>query len=248
MKAVMLAAGIGVRLYKGDDFPPKVLLRFGGKSLLQRHVEILRHLGVRELILGVGHLAEMIDAEIERIGADGFVRCVKNPHYKEGGITTLWALREEIAGGDPIILMDADVLYDHRLMERLTKFDGSAFVFDREIEPGDEPVKLCIRDGVIVDFHKQPTAAYDFVGEWVGFIRFAPDVAEKLPDAVAPYIDAGETDTLYEQSIRDLVQSLPAGTFAIEDITGLPWTEIDFQEDVRRAELEILPRLEDLPR
>ena len=247
MKAVMLAAGLGLRFEQGDNFPPKVLLRFGGKSLLQRHVEILRHLGVRELILGVGHLAGMIDDEIDRIGVNGYVRCVHNPQYKEGGITTLWALREEISSGDSIILMDADVLYDHRLMSRLTDCDGSAFVYDREFEPGDEPVKLCIRDGVIVDFHKQPTEAYDSCGEWVGFIRFAPDVAVQLPNAVAPYIEAGETDTLYEQSIRDLVQSLPAGTFAIEDITGLPWTEIDFQEDLHRAEQEILPRLEELP-
>jgi hypothetical protein len=36
MKVVMLAAGIGSRLgLAGTDHPAKVLLRFGGKSLLQ---------------------------------------------------------------------------------------------------------------------------------------------------------------------------------------------------------------------
>jgi choline kinase len=31
--------------------------------------------------------------------------------------------------------------------------------------------------------------------------------------------------------------------FDYEDITGLPWIEIDFEEDIRKAEAEILPKL-----
>ena len=50
MKAVMLAAGIGSRL--GSDIaepPPKILLRFGGKSLLEYHIESLQRQGIGEL-------------------------------------------------------------------------------------------------------------------------------------------------------------------------------------------------------
>ena len=44
MKAVMLAAGIGARLgFTATEPPPKVLLSFGGKSLLQYHIKILKH-------------------------------------------------------------------------------------------------------------------------------------------------------------------------------------------------------------
>ena len=61
MKAVMLAAGKGVRLGNSDsELLPKVLLQFGGKTLLQRHVEILRCLGVDELVIGVGYPAEEV--------------------------------------------------------------------------------------------------------------------------------------------------------------------------------------------
>ena len=43
MKAVMLAAGIGVRLGNSETRNvPKVLLRFGGESLLQRHIDYSR--------------------------------------------------------------------------------------------------------------------------------------------------------------------------------------------------------------
>jgi choline kinase len=32
------------------------------------------------------------------------------------------------------------------------------------------------------------------------------------------------------------------------DVTGLPWTEVDFAEDLRRAETQILPKIESLGR
>ena len=50
----MLAAGVGRRL--GDaSLPPKVLLRFGGKTLLERHAAILRHCGIERVDLIVGY-------------------------------------------------------------------------------------------------------------------------------------------------------------------------------------------------
>src|SRR3546814_11304141 len=119
MKAGMLAAGIGARLDKGPDFPPKVLMRFGGKSLLHRHVDILRFLGVRELVLGVGYRAEAIDAEIAALDAGAFVRTVMNPDFRLGPITTLSSPFDAIACGEPLVFLYGDVLYAHRVMARL---------------------------------------------------------------------------------------------------------------------------------
>ncbi len=46
-----------------------------------------------------------------------------------------------------------------------------------------------------------------------------------------------------EEAIRNvLLASLP-GRIGFEDVTNLPWIEIDFAEDVMRAERTILPRL-----
>ena len=47
----------------------------------------------------------------------------------------------------------------------------------------------------------------------------------------------------YEEAIRDVLLTSPRRTFAFEDITGLPWIEIDFAADVDRAEAEILSRI-----
>jgi choline kinase len=44
----------------------------------------------------------------------------------------------------------------------------------------------------------------------------------------------------YDDVLRRMVR---AGRFGHEDITGLPWTEIDFPADVERALREVLPAI-----
>ena len=46
-----------------------------------------------------------------------------------------------------------------------------------------------------------------------------------------------------EEAIRNVLLASTKGRFGVEDITGLPWIEIDFAEDIVRAETDILPRL-----
>jgi len=40
-----------------------------------------------------------------------------------------------------------------------------------------------------------------------------------------------------------VLKSEPVGTFNFEDVTGIPWTEIDFLADVTFAEEVIMPRI-----
>lgn len=242
MQAIMLAAGVGARLGRADA-PPKVLLEFGGRTLLARHIEILRGAGLATLVLGVGYEAERIAAEVERLQAGDFVRLVRNPDYRKGSITTLWALRDALRTGDSVLLMDADVLYDRRLIERLlATCHPNCFLLDRDIEPGEEPVKLGIRGGVPVDFHRRLEVPCDFYGESVGFFRFSPETVRKILGHAERRLKAGEENLWYEEAIRDAVRNEPAGAFGFEDVTGLPWVEIDFPEDVRKAEA-LLPEL-----
>jgi choline kinase len=244
----MLAAGVGQRLGNGADGPPKALLEFGGKSLLARHLEILRHFGIERVTIATGYKSSRIESEIARLGA-GFARCVLNPDYEAGSIVSLWSVRAALADGADILLMDADVLYDHRLIARLLESrQANCFLMDRDIEPGEEPVKLCVREGRLVDFHKRVAATYDFCGESVGFFRLSPSMAAKLAARAEEYVAGGRRGEWYEEAIRDLLLASAPGTFGYEDVTGLPWIEIDFPEDVARARDEILPRLADLPR
>jgi len=246
MIAVMLAAGTGSRLSGADETqPPKSLLRFAGRTLLARHIENLRALGVAQLVLVVGYRAGDIEEELRRLGAGDYVRLVENPDYRRGSLLSLWCAREALAGGGDVLFMDADVLYDRAILDRLLA-EGSAtcFPYDRRFEPGEEPVKLCLAGGRAVEFRKAiGDVACDEIGEWVGFIRMTPAFAAALAGSCRRLVDEGACDAPYEEAIRDVLLAGAGGAVAFADITGLPWIEIDFPEDVKRAAGHILPRM-----
>lgn len=241
----MLAAGVGVRLEStSSNPPPKVLLRFGGKSLLEYHLQILKRQGIDELVLGVGYEHTEIEREILILGAQDFVRTVFNEDYREGNIVTLWTLRDELCCGDTVLLMDADILYDEELPRRLINSPHrNCLLLDRDFEPGDEPVKICIRDGEIIEFRKWLSTGFDYCGESVGMFKLSSNVARSIIDQTQLYLGQKRFHEPYEETIRDVLLTSPRGTFAVEDITGLPWIEIDFSADVARAESTILPKI-----
>ena len=241
LSAIILAAGVGKRL---GEAAPKVTLAFGAKTLLERHIEALHANGVTDIAITVGHRADLIRGELTRIGALDRVALIDNPRYREGSIVSLWAQRARLAAGTTVLLMDGDVLYDRRMIARLLAAGPeNVLLLDQAIEPGDEPVKICLRDGAIVDFAKRPERDHDRHGESVGFFRFSPGMAASLAARVASYVESGQGAVEYEAAIRDLILAHP-DRFGCEDISDLPWTEIDFVADVARARQEILPRVE----
>lgn len=247
MRAALLAAGLGARL-RQKNLPPKILLRFLGQTLLERHLAILDHCGVERVDIAVGYRREMIAAEVARLMAEDRVTLHVNERFERGPILSLWTLADAFTSGDDVIFMDGDVLYDHRMMEALVLApSGNCFLMDRDIEEGEDPVKLCVKDGVLVDFHKKPRLVHDWWGEWIGFARFTPEIAAKIHDAAAGRIEAGGSDDIYEEAMRDVVLGEPPGTFDVVDVTGLPWVEIDFPEDWVKAKEVILPMLQPLP-
>jgi choline kinase len=237
MNAVMLAAGIGKRLNSVQQ-APKCLLKVGTKTLLQRHIENLKRLGIERMVLCTGYLADQVETELQRLGAGDFCETIVNSEFERGSMLSLWHVRRFLETGSDVLLMDADVLYDCRVLERLsTSSKSNVFLLDREFEPGDEPVKLCIAENRIVEFRKLIGADlnYDFAGESVGFFRFDPSTAKRLGQRAEYYIDQGLADQPYEEAIRDLLLETPDG-FDYEDVTGLAWIEIDFPEDIKGAE------------
>ena len=241
---IILAAGRGRRLGE-NGCGPKVLLEFEGRSLLERRLRTLEACGVRTVSISIGHEGDRIRAAVAAIASRLDVRFIENPRYGEGSLLSLLVQRPVLDSGRPVLVMDGDVLHDRRMIERLLGSRGEAVLLvDPELEPGDEPVKVCFRDDVIVDFRKRPEFPHDRHGESVGFFRFSPAMAAKLAARCQVLADAGGGMLEYEEAIRDLILEAPE-RFGAEDVGDLPWTEIDFPEDVDRARDVILPQLSD---
>ncbi len=243
--AVILAAGRGRRLGPDFDGKPKILLEFAGKTLLQRHLEMLERFEIGPVSLVVGYRGEAIEAELARIGRLQSVRLIDNPDWEQGSVVSLDCAADILQRGAPVLLMDGDVLYDHRLLQSLLRSPHACvLLLDRDIEPGDEPVKICVAgDARIVDFAKLPEVAGDWHGESVGFFRLSASVAAQLAASTRATIEAGARAAEYEEPLGALIRAdARDAAFGFEDITGLPWTEIDFVADIDRART-LLPEL-----
>jgi choline kinase len=251
MRAIILAAGRGLRLrQEGADHVPKCLLRFGGASLLERHLRMLRKAGIDDVVLALGFRQDLVEAEVERLSWQPRPQIVNNPGFELGSVLTVHTVAEALTRGGDVLLMDADVLYDERVLMPLLAEDRpvNRLPIDRDFEPGDEPVKVCVRDGTPVELRKQLAGGleYDTIGESIGFFRFEEHAAKRLASLVESYVRTGRSNLPHEEAVRDLILERTQ-KIEIVDVTGAPWMEIDFPIDVERAMQEVLPRLRPLP-
>jgi choline kinase len=240
MKAIIYAAGRGTRLQSDS---PKILLEFGGRTLLEWHALRLREAGVREVVLVTGHLREQIAELLPGICArhDVAVREIVNPRFHEGSLLSLKVSLPEIEdSSESLLLMDADVFYPTGMLDRLVGSPhGTALLLDREFSTDDDdPMLVPVKNGRPIDFRKQWSGDAEFVGESIGFFKIAPADFPLLIKETQLRSRGSSCTASYEDVLRTLVL---ARRFGYEDVTGLRWIEIDFPADVMHARNQLAP-------
>jgi len=239
MTAIILAAGVGKRLLEASGGRPKCLLQVGGRPLIRRLLDDLAAVGVREAVVVTGFGAEQVRAAVDGpLGAID-VRCVHNPRYTEGAILSLWTAREVL--DRPVLVMDADVLCGQAMLRRLVASPHpNCFLLDASAENTGEEQMLLVRGGQVRNIVRGGAPGYDLMGESIGFLRLSADGARLLRELLGLRIAAGDTGIEHEQVYPELLARTHVG---FERVDGMPWIEIDFPEDLVRAEREVLPRL-----
>ena len=243
MKAFIYAAGSASRLGPIAKSTPKVLLEFGGRTLLEWHVHRLAAAGVNEIRVVTGHLREAVVKAIGslkgRYAAE--VSEIHNPDFQEGSVLSMAVMINEAELCDPeVLLMDGDVLYDERMLPLLLSSPHpTALLIDRGYSAADDdPVLVPIMEGRPVDFVKRWRGEADQVGESVGFFKVSSaDLTEFAREVRSRSRGAGRMDS-YHDVIRTMVLD---GRFGHEDATGLPWIEIDFPQDIILARDRVAP-------
>jgi choline kinase len=246
MRAIILAAGLGLRLQQPEPQLPKCLLQFGGVSLLERHLRLLERAGIGEVVLVLGFNHQMVESQLRGCSTRLRPQVVVNARYELGSVLSLDSAAAALTRGGDVLVMDADVLYHERILGELMRGSQplNRILFDRDFEDGAEPVKVCVRGGVPLELRKRPDTRleYDTIGESVGFFRFSEAGARRLAQITGDYVASGRAALPHEEAVCDMVREAGA-SFEVADITGTPWIEIDFPADVQRAEQEILPLL-----
>ena len=246
MNAIVYAAGRAGRLGTTLRKPHKILLEFGGRTLLERHVEHLATLQVPRLFVVTGHERKAVAAEFPALQRKHGVEILElfNPDYTEGSVLSMRvSVPILMQATEPVLLMDGDVLYGVEMLRRLI---GSAhrtvLLIDRNYSTADDdPVLVPMRDGKPFDFVKRWAGQADAIGESVGLFKVDPaDLPALIAETESRATGSGRADS-YDDALRVLAR---AGRFAAEDITGLPWVEIDFPGDMQHAENVTLPALQ----
>ncbi len=97
MKAIILAAGMGTRLRPITLSLPKCLVPVNSKPILEHQLEALLTAGVRDVILVVGYLSELV-SDRYGTGYGGMnIHYVQNHFYDcTNNIYSLWLARQHL--------------------------------------------------------------------------------------------------------------------------------------------------------
>jgi choline kinase len=239
MRAILLAAGTGRRLQRSV---PKCLVDIGGMTLLSRSLRALAAVEVSEAWIVVGYRHDLIAAELDRFPSPLPVVCVRNEAYLRGSVRSLWAARQVMS--NEVLVMDADVLFPVHLLGRLVQSSHSncVLVDPRSAFTGEE-MMLTIQDDHIWDITRGVRDPSHVLGEGVGFYKLDDLAAQRLQELLEQWIASGRDDEEYEEAFRVLFK---ACVFGYELVGDLPWTEVDFPEDIIKAEQTVWPQIQAL--
>jgi choline kinase len=237
MRGVILAAGRGSRLNGGNGDMPKCLVTVGGETLLSRNVRLLRTAGIDDIVIVVGCAAETVRRSLPD------VTFVENPIFAEtNSLYSLWLSRQHLTDG--FVVMNCDVLVHPQLVLDLLSagYEDALLMAYRDVETQftDEEMKVRVRCGRVVDMSKTMDPA-DADGENLGIVKFGRSGARILVEEMDKLVSAGEVQAWIPRAFREFAQRRPLHAIGTR---GLPWTEIDFPEDYRRAVDVVLPAIE----
>ncbi len=246
MNAFIYAAGAGRRLGPELGQNPKVLLEIGGRTLLEWHACRLREVGISQVFVVTGYKAELINRQLAGLEAKyGLTfRPILNPSFTEGSVlsfeVSLPQLRQQT---EPVLVMDGDVLYPAAFLRRLIhSAHRTVLLLDRAYSTADDdPVLVPVRNGRPLDFRKGWRGQADLVGESIGFFKIDPlDLPALEQGTLRRVVGTSRTES-YDEVLRDMVTE---GRFGYEDVTGSPWSELDFPGDVEYATKQVLPLIQ----
>ncbi|MAG08772.1 hypothetical protein CMO89_04815 [Candidatus Woesearchaeota archaeon] len=227
MKAIILAAGRSTRLYPITLSMPKCLLKVGEKTIIERQIDNLTEIGIKDILVVTGYLKE----EIEGFLKDR-VRYAFFPDFaKTNNLHTLYSIRDEL-DSDFICLFSDVLLGKEPLMELMNNDDDFCLlVHNKEVLEGTMRVK--IKNGSVYDIggHIPPEEGE---ANFIGVAKFSKKAAKLLAEEMEGMIKGeNHINDYYTMALPGLAEKGYKISFINMD--DKPWIEIDTKDDLDRA-------------
>ena len=233
MQAIILAAGVGSRLKSLSGGKPKCLVEIGGRPLILHQLEALADHGVGPVLCVLGYQAD----EVKRVIGDRAETILNERFAETNSLYSLWLAREWVKG--PFLLLNCDLFFDPRILERLLEEDGNVLAYDSTSSRGREQTKVAIKQRRVVDLGKDlpPASAR---GESLGMLRFDEEGARAMLATADALVRDGREDAWVIEATRAVCSQVPV--YGV-NIAGHAWTEIDFPYDLDVARREVWPSI-----
>ena len=245
MRAIILAAGSGLRLGQHTKDIPKALLDLNGKSILERQISLLREHGVNEIFVVTGYKRE------KHILKD--IEYIFNPRYSETEqLASMMVARTKIF--DDVLVIFGDIIFDSQILQQiLASNDDIAIAIDLDWEKSynerpDNPKlladKVLINQKKILQISAKETSLdikNQGVGEFLGIIKLSGNgskiIIKKYEELEKSHVGRfHDANSLEKAKLVDILQELIDSKIEISPITiGGKWCEIDTPKDLERA-------------
>ncbi|HEV8486272.1 MAG TPA: nucleotidyltransferase family protein [Blastocatellia bacterium] len=186
MDAIVLAAGLGTRLWPLTHSVPKCLVPIGGRPLLAYWLDLLSTHGVKRVLINTHHAAEEVVNFVEHVDSPIHIILAHEPILL-GSAGTLRANQAFAHGADEFFVVYADNLTDvnltallsaHRRMGKLATLG-----LFRATVPSECGVAILDENGIVTSFQEKPARPLSSLA-FAGVMVATPAVFEAIPDKV----------------------------------------------------------------
>jgi 2-aminoethylphosphonate-pyruvate transaminase len=235
--AVILAAGLGVRMGEAGLLRPKGFIEIGAMPLIERSILRLRESGIRRVIIVTGHLAEHYESLHSR--HSDFLKLVHNDRYSDYG--SMYSL---FVGGSvaeyPFLLLESDLIYERRALAILSNDEASdAVLLSGKTGAGDE-YYIEANEGLLVNASKDRRAfSKPPLGEWTGISKLSEACFTEMVLFGESSVQ-GRFRMGYEDALVAAAQKIPVHCRLVEDLL---WSEVDDEGQLVHAQSRVYPRI-----
>lgn len=233
MKALILAAGRGHRLWPFSAHCPKCLLALGGSTILEHQLSNLVAAGVSRAVVIAGHGYDRLRRAAARYAGPLELTVLYNPFYLVAdNLVSLWSARAEMDG--EFLLVNGDNVFHPDILCCLAEAGGNAcLAVSRKMAFDDDDAKVHLAGERVERIGKGlPPDQSD--AESIGIMRFGGSASSALRQVLE---EAAACQQARQRLFLDAIQMLidTGVPVCACDVGDLPWADVDTPEDLRHV-------------
>jgi L-glutamine-phosphate cytidylyltransferase len=231
MRAIIIAAGKGTRLFPLTKNTPKSLIEVGnGITMLESQLHSLKENGVKDVTIIIGYKAEQIEAKIKKYSNDFNINTVYNPFYEtSNNLVSVWMAKHFMQ--EDFITINGDDIFKPVVIENLLKSEHNiTMVIDEKPEYDDDDMKVVHKNGLVQQVSKKIPAG-EANGESVGIIKFTGKGRQIYIDTLEEMVrDEENMNAFYLKAIQQIINKGYQVNFSM--CKADDWGELDFHPDL----------------